>query len=200
MSPSPGRLPAEAFDAPEAATEGSARSAPRGWRARLRAAWRRLLREGSSPFELGAAVFLGVLVSVTPFYGLQMLLVVALAALFRLNKVVALAAVQFSIPPVYPFLVIASLECGNLLLHGSWLGVRAEDLPETTAEAWRMLGELGGVWLVGSLVVGSFLGLLAGCLVFFLALRSPVEEALEAEREYRESQRLDPVGEDPTAG
>jgi uncharacterized protein (DUF2062 family) len=125
-----------------------------------------------------------------------MLLVVALAAALRLNKLAALLAVQISIPPFYPFLVIASLETGSLILRGDWLGVTQDDLPETTAAAWRMLGDLSGVWLLGSLVVGSVLGGLAAALAWVLALRSPREEAEEAQRLWTESQRLRTLSED----
>lgn len=162
----------------------------RGAWAWLRGQWGRLVREGADPAHLAAAVFVGVVVGVTPFYGLQMLLVLLISSALRLNKVAALAAVQISVPPLYPFLVIASLETGNLLLRGTWLGVQREDLPTTTAAAWRMLGELSGVWLLGSLVVGVVLGGLAAALAYLLALRSPEEEAEEEHRVWKESQRL----------
>lgn len=125
--------------------------------------------EASTPLRLGGAVFLGVLVAVSPFYGLQMLIVLALAALFRLNKLAALAAVQLSIPPVYAVLVVASLETGNFLLRGQWIDREAHPVPRTMSQAWRLLEDLGGTWLLGSLVVGVALGVLAGSLAFFVA-------------------------------
>jgi uncharacterized protein (DUF2062 family) len=147
---------------------------PRGEEAR---SWLdRLLGEGSSPLELGAATFLGVLVGVTPFYGLQMVLVLALATLLRLNRLAALAAVQISIPPVYPLLVAASLETGSFILRGDWLGMQAADLPTSWAASWALLSELAGVWLVGSLAVGATLGLLSGGLVALLAVIAAARE------------------------
>ncbi len=137
---------------------------------RLRRYFERALAEGSTPIELGAATFLGVLVGVSPFYGLQMLLVLLLATLLRLNRLTALAAVQISIPPVYPFLVVASLEAGSLVVRGDWLGTHAADLPSTWAGWWRLLSDLAGVWLAGSLIVGALLGLLSGGLVAVLAV------------------------------
>lgn len=143
---------------------------------RLRAWLERLLEEGASPLELGAATFLGVLIGVTPFYGLQMLLVLVLASVLRLNRLAALAAVQISIPPIYPFLVAASLEVGSLLLRGDWLGARMTALPTTWSGSWALLNELAGVWLAGSLVVGAALGLLSGGLVALLAVAAAGRE------------------------
>jgi uncharacterized protein (DUF2062 family) len=146
---------------------------------RARELWHRLLAEGTSPAQLAVATFVGLLIATTPFYGLQMLLVLLVASVFRLNKIVALLACQVSMPPVYAFLVVGSLEIGNLLLHGDWLGIETTELPKTVAEGWQLLAHLSGVWLVGSLVVGTVLGFLGGTLVYILAVRSPKEEAEE---------------------
>ncbi len=160
-------------------------------RTRLRGYWRRIREEGSSPGELAAAVFLGLFLGVTPFYGVQMLLVLAIATALRLNRLAAVVAVQTLIPPIYAFLVVASLEVGNLLLNGTWLGIGRADLPTNTQEGWDLLSKLSGVWLLGSLVVGFVVAGMGATLTYFLALRTPEEEAEAIEREWLESQDPD---------
>lgn len=140
-------------------------------RARLRATWAALRAEGSTPGRLAAAVFLGVLVGTSPFYGLQTLLVLLLAGLLRVNRLAALAAAQVSLPPLYPLLVVGSLQTGDLLLPGRAREVSLATLPATTAGWWRLLSELSGEWLVGSLVLGAGLGLCGGAVVYALVRR-----------------------------
>ena len=154
--------------------------APPGRESWWRRLGRRLLLERTSPANLAAAVFVGVLVGVSPFYGLQMVLVILLATTLRLNRLAALSAVQISVPPLYPFLVLASLETGSLVLRGKWLGLRSEEVPRDFLGAWTLLQELAGVWLVGSLVVGTVLGaLVAGLVLLLAALVSTPEELSE---------------------
>lgn len=154
---------------------------------RARLIWRRLLAEGNSPGQLAIAVFVGLLIGVTPFYGLQMLLVLLVASLFRLNKIAALLAVQISVPPVYALLVVGSLEIGSLILNGEWLGIETSELPTTVAAGWQLLGQLSGVWLLGSVVLGTLIGVLGATLVYILAVRSPREEAEVLAEELRSS-------------
>ena len=120
-----------------------------------------------------------------------MLLVLAIATVFRLNRLAAVVAVQSLVPPIYAFLVITSLEVGNLLLNGTWLGIGQADLPTTTQEGWDLLSRLSGVWLLGSLVVGVLVAGLGATLTYFLALRTPQEEAEAIEQAWRDSQNPD---------
>jgi uncharacterized protein (DUF2062 family)/SAM-dependent methyltransferase len=124
-------------------------------RARLHAWWRALLDEHASPGRLAAAVFVGVVAGCTPFFGLHLLLCIALALLFRLNKVTVYAAANISIPPMIPLLGFLSVQAGSLLLHRRFLSLAIADF---RSDFKHMLGLFFLDWLVGSLLVGALLG------------------------------------------
>jgi uncharacterized protein (DUF2062 family)/SAM-dependent methyltransferase len=156
-----------------------------GLRARLHALVRELLRGHRSPVRVAAAVFVGIVIGCTPFFGLHIVLCVVLAYLLRLNQVVVYAAGNISIPPMIPVLGLASVELGERLRNGRFLGL---DLELFRSQPVRtLLHRFFFSWMLGGLVVGVALGLLAA-LVTWLALRrrryvpDPVSEALEAAR------------------
>src|SRR5260370_486038 len=71
---------------------------------RLRDRFESLIREHASAGRLGVAVAVGVLIGCTPFIGFQVLLVVAIATLFKLNRIAVLLGAQVSTPPITPLL------------------------------------------------------------------------------------------------
>lgn len=137
---------------------------------------RHLLHEHTAPSRLALAVLLGCLVGCTPFFGFHLFVCIALAWLFRLNQVVVYGAANISIPPMIPFIGFASVQLGEQLLHGRWLGLT---LAEVT---WKNAPQLGKAffldWLVGGLAVGGAAGLTAGSITYaFLARRRARREA-----------------------
>ena len=64
--------------------------------------------------SLGFGVFMGIV----PIWGFQLLIGIPLAAMFRLNKVLFIAAANISIPPMIPFILYGSVIFGQFLLTG----------------------------------------------------------------------------------
>ena len=105
-----------------------------------------LLRTHCEPKQIGLAVGTGVLVGCTPFFGFHTPIAAFLAFVFRFNAAYLWLGTQISIPPLAPFIALASMRLG------SWLTGQS---PEGAAAfSWN--------WLLGSLGVGAVLGLLAG--------------------------------------
>ncbi len=69
------------------------------------------LRKATS---LGFGVFMGIV----PLWGFQLLIGIPLAVLFRLNKVLFIAAANISLPPMIPFIIYGSLLVGQKVLNG----------------------------------------------------------------------------------
>ena len=69
------------------------------------------LRKATS---LGFGVFMGIV----PLWGFQLLIGIPLAVLFRLNKVLFIAAANISLPPMIPFIIYGSLVVGQIVLLG----------------------------------------------------------------------------------
>ncbi len=64
--------------------------------------------------SLGFGCFMGIV----PIWGFQLLIGIPLAVLFRLNKVLFVAAANVSIPPMIPVIIYGSLVTGQLFING----------------------------------------------------------------------------------
>src|SRR5690606_6121985 len=75
-----------------------------------------LLHSDDTPAKKAASVALGVWVGLSPFWGFQTVLVLFLAVVLRLNKLIAFAFSNVSIPPLIPFIIYACLQIGIALM------------------------------------------------------------------------------------
>jgi uncharacterized protein (DUF2062 family) len=144
-----------------------------GARNRLSALWRALRGQGS-PRRLGFSVGIGLFIGCQPLYGLHLPLCVLVCLPFRLDAVIAYLAANISNPLLAPFLLLAEVEIGSLLLDGAPV---AFDLA-----AARRTGITGFVEqaVVGSLVLGAVLALVGGLLAASIARRAQAVTPLQA--------------------
>jgi glycosyltransferase involved in cell wall biosynthesis len=82
---------------------------------------RRFVRENvthssESNRRLSAAIGLGVFWGIAPVWGYQMILAGASAHLLRLNKIVAVASSNISIPPMIPLILFLSFATGGVVM------------------------------------------------------------------------------------
>ena len=75
-----------------------------------------LLASHDTPETKAKSIALGVFIGLSPLWGLHTLLVLSLAVFFKLNKAIAFAFSNVSLPPFIPFIVWISLHIGALLL------------------------------------------------------------------------------------
>jgi len=120
--------------------------------------WRqwRATPEGRNRIAGGLAV--GVFFACQPFYGVQAVLSVVLARMLRLNYAAALLGSQLSMPPLSVALIAGAFGVGHLLLHGNWPG---QDVWHVAHASTRLLSAPGHLlmdWMVGSVVLGTTLG------------------------------------------
>ena len=69
----------------------------------------------SKALSLGFGCFMGIV----PVWGLQLLIGIPLAILFKMNKVLFIAAANVSVPPMIPFIIYASFLTGQMVVKGS---------------------------------------------------------------------------------
>ncbi len=74
-----------------------------------------IIKSEEPPHKKAAAIALGIFVGISPFWGIHTLLVFTLAAVFKLNKVIAFLFSNISIPPLIPFIVYASYQAGSFI-------------------------------------------------------------------------------------
>jgi uncharacterized protein (DUF2062 family) len=123
---------------------------------------RGLLREHSSPFELAAAVGIGIFLGALPIMPFGLPVTVYVNRKLHLNQLAGVAAGNLWVVPLAPFLCI---QAGHLMRYGQLLSQfnRVTLLGQIHHRAWE--------WLLGSLVLGPLLGL-AGALVTYLVARA----------------------------
>ena len=99
------------------------------WRERkelARQAWRRLRGGELTPWRAALSVGVGLLIGMTPAFGLHWLIVIAVCVPLRLDTGVAYLAANISMPFIAPFITFAEIETGALLLHGHFMAIVAE--------------------------------------------------------------------------
>ncbi len=123
---------------------------------------RAICREHTSPFWLAAAVWLGIFMGALPLLAIHTIAIIYVAHRLHMNKVAAVAASQFCMPPVVPVLCIQMgyyLRNGELLVDFSW-------------QPWLLgMHERLWEWFIGSLLVGPFLGFIGAGIMYFTAGR-----------------------------
>jgi uncharacterized protein (DUF2062 family) len=122
---------------------------------------RALLHLDDPPSRIAAALAVGVFLSCTPFWGLQTLLAILVAAIFRLNRAATITGAWLNLPWFAPFVYGAAIKIGGLLvpdptgLREAWLAYLLEH-PQSFSwhDVLALLQELSLALLVGTTVVG----------------------------------------------
>jgi len=139
----------------------------------LGAGFRDLLHLDDPPRRLAVALAVGVFISCTPFWGLQTVLAVVVAAVFRFNRAATVLGAWLNVPWLAPFVYGAAIKIGLLVAPG----LREADaasfdllLRDPSALSWATVWS----WLRGSslpLLVGStIVGLVAAGATYAIAL------------------------------
>ncbi|EKD35323.1 MAG: hypothetical protein ACD_75C01955G0003 [uncultured bacterium] len=122
----------------------------------------KICREHSSPLWLAMAVWLGIFMGALPLLAVHTIAIIYVAHRLHINKVAAVAASQFCMPPVVPVLCIQMgyyLRNGELLFDFTW----QRWLLEIHERCWE--------WLIGSLLIGPLLGLIGAGVMYWMAAR-----------------------------
>lgn len=119
-----------------------------------------LLREHTTPLQIATAVWLGIFMGALPLVGVHTIAIIYACHKLHLNKMAAVAASQLCIPPLVPFLCI---QTGFFLRFGHFLTEFSMEtlVHEIAFRLWE--------YLLGSLVLGPLLGLVAGLASYFTA-------------------------------
>lgn len=123
---------------------------------------KQLLGTDESNFKKSASLALGIFMGIAPVWGWQMAIALALAILFKLNKVITLVASNISIPPFIPFILLASYFSGGLVLN------RHEALNMDSGITMEFVRKNFFQYIVGSLVFGAVMSISAGLITWLL--------------------------------
>lgn len=77
-----------------------------------------ILQPNETAFTKSVSIGFGFFMGIIPIWGFQLLIGIPLAIVFRMNKVLFVAAANISIPPCIPFIVAASYLIGGFIFPG----------------------------------------------------------------------------------
>jgi len=111
-----------------------------------------------------AAIALGVFIGISPFWGLHTLLVFTLAAVLRLNKVIAFLFSNISIPPLIPVIIYASFQAGSVLTGKGYKW----DLSLADFDSTSKIVDSLWQYVLGSMALAAFISLSIWIVFYFL--------------------------------
>ncbi|MGB7396131.1 MAG: DUF2062 domain-containing protein [Pricia sp.] len=120
-----------------------------------------VLGSDDSPRKKALSIALGLFVGLSPFWGLHTFLVLFWAFFLKLNKPIAFAFSNVSLPPFIPFILYGSVQIG------AWLfGEKQFFALENIADNLLALKGLK-IYIVGSLVLATLGAILGGLVGYF---------------------------------
>jgi uncharacterized protein (DUF2062 family) len=131
---------------------------------KLKALWRLARSERASPREIGWAVAIGAFAGCTPAVGFHGWVALALATLFRKNRLFAWLGSRVSNILILPFIAFAEVEIAHRFRTGIWVSLELD----------RALEQAGGLlldWCLGTIPVGGAIALVLGLGAWAVAAR-----------------------------
>lgn len=129
---------------------------------RIKALWLAIKSERATPREIGWAVAIGAFAGCTPAVGIHGLLAIALASVFRKNRLFAWLGSRISNMVFLPFIAIAEVQISHVIRTGRWVTLDRE-------HALDQAGSLLLDWCLGTIPVGAVIAALMGVLGWALA-------------------------------
>ncbi|MAM28304.1 MAG: glycosyltransferase [Flavobacteriaceae bacterium] len=132
------------------------------------------LSSGDSSKKKALSIALGVFLGLSPLWGFHTVIVIFLAIFFRLNKVIAFAFSNISLPPFIPFVLWASVRTGNFVLG------------ESSSFSMAELSDFDAIKHLESYLVGSIVLSVTSAIVFgivgylMLKLFEPNKQVVDA--------------------
>lgn len=116
-----------------------------------------------SPKKKALSLALGIFIGILPIWGFQTVVVLFLAVSLRLNKALAFAASNISIPPMIPLIVITALQIGSFILN---IDVSFENITTFTFLKAQLFA-----YIVGSFILALAASGIVGLLSYFILKR-----------------------------
>jgi len=115
-----------------------------------------ILESNDSNARKSLSIALGVFVGISPFWGLQTIIVLTLAVLFKLNKAISFAFSNVSFPPFIPFIIYGSLKIGGYFIHNT------KPLFFDSHMTFSDIQDNINLYLIGSLCLATIMSIIFG--------------------------------------
>lgn len=153
---------------------------------KIKQQFKKILSLDAHPGHIATGFAVGVFVSFTPFFGLHTPLAIALAFLFRLNKLTCITGAWVNTPLTIVPVLAASYKLGEIMLGNK------PALFRVTSLEWGSLKGYASAIILGSSVIGFFAALTGYALCYWLVIFSRRKDA--ALREI--TREMEEVGEE----
>jgi len=110
-----------------------------------------LLKSSDSPKKKALSILLGTFIGLTPFWGFHGILALSLSVPLKLNKAIAFAFSNISIPPFIPFIVIGSIKIGSYIL-GTNVNFNFSNFSENLKSLTKVKEYLIGTFVLAAVV------------------------------------------------
>ncbi len=101
---------------------------------------------------------------IAPFWGFQSVLILFMAHVLKLNKAIAFAFSNISIPPFIPLIIYGSLLLGRCFIHAD------KPLFLNNSITFGAIGDSLAQYIVGSFLLATLMGILFGVVGYVLML------------------------------
>lgn len=129
---------------------------------KLKLQFKKMLSLDAHPGHIAAGFAVGVFISFTPFFGLHTPLAIALAFLFRLNKLTCITGAWVNTPLTVVPVLAASYKLGEIMLGNK------PALFHVTSLEWSSLKGYASAIILGSSVIGFFAALAGYAICYWL--------------------------------
>jgi uncharacterized protein (DUF2062 family) len=109
-------------------------------------------------------VAVGAFFACSPFVGLHVWLAALFATLLRLNRLWAMIGSRLSMTPIFLVTTFSEIQLAHYLRTGAWASLAMH-------QALHAAPQLLLDWLIGSVLIGSAVAVLAGLVAYGLARR-----------------------------
>jgi glycosyltransferase involved in cell wall biosynthesis len=123
-----------------------------------------ILHSEDSIAKKSLSIALGVFIGIAPLWGFQTIIVIALAIALRLNKVIAFASSNISIPPFIPFIIYGSLKVGGIFITSK------SPLLFNKSITLSAIQDNILQYIVGSILLATISAILLGSIAYLLLL------------------------------
>jgi len=124
-----------------------------------------LVKTKDNNFKIVGSIMFGVFMGIIPLWGYQLITAIALAYVFRLNKLIVGVAANISITPMIPVIIYLSYLTGGIVL-----GTDISKLPFNAGISVELFTTNIKQYLIGSFVLASFVSSLIGTFFYILLL------------------------------
>lgn len=120
-----------------------------------------VIHSKDSNLKISLSIALGVFTGILPIWGYQIITVLILAYLFRLNKIISFTASNISIPPMIPLILYGSIFLGRFIL-----GNRYETTPYYPSLDFSNIKYFLYQYIIGSILLAMISSVISGLFSF----------------------------------